>query len=75
MQDNTGWTALHFASSSGQGPLVARLLNAGAPVNATTFDRGWTPLTRAAYRSCPHIIEMLLIAGADIGITTEVRAI
>lgn len=70
-EDNTGWTALHFAASSGQGVLVARLLAAGAPIDAKTKDRGWTPLTRAAYRSCPHIIKMLLEAGADSTICTE----
>lgn len=70
--DSEGWTALHYASSSGQGELVARLIKAGAPLNAVTRDRGWTPLTRAAFRSCPHVIVALLAAGADSSLQTEV---
>ena len=70
--DSEGWTALHYAASSGQGELVARLIKAGAPLNAVTRDRGWTPLTRAAFRSCPHVIEALLAAGADSSLQTEV---
>lgn len=71
--DKTGWTALHFAASSGQEGIVTRLIAAGAPLNAATMDRGWTPLTRATYRACPHIIKLLIASGADTSLTTEVR--
>lgn len=46
--DNSGYTALHYASRSGHYEICQLLLLAGADVNAKTKSGHVTPLMRAA---------------------------
>ncbi|EKM57797.1 uncharacterized protein PHACADRAFT_90075, partial [Phanerochaete carnosa HHB-10118-sp] len=43
LPDNSGWTALHIASSAGHEDIVRELLGAGADVKKPN-DKGLTPL-------------------------------
>ena len=43
MQDDDGWTALHFAAWLGDADLVSDLIDAGADVSIQDDD-GWTAL-------------------------------
>jgi len=63
-----GYTPLHAAAAMGHLPLVARLLAAGAPVEARAED-GATPLLAAAAQHGPNTapaIGALIVAGADL---------
>jgi len=86
LPDNEGWTALIYAASSGQMPLLRSLLHAGASVHARSAEKeegaagapapptgGWTPLTRAAFRGQADAARALLAAGADPTATTAGR--
>ena len=67
-------TALHDAVFSGDEKAVARLLRAGADVNAMAEGRGGTPLCVAANRKTPpKLTALLLKAGADVNIRCSFR--
>ena len=53
--DDDGFTALHHAVLSGFEDVVDILLNAGADVNAATWDYG-TPLHLAAMKARSNVI-------------------
>jgi ankyrin repeat protein len=57
--------ALRVAVSSGNGPIVKLLLDAGAPVNPTE-TRLWSPLVYAANSRHIEIMKLLLEAGAKV---------
>lgn len=59
-----GWTALHYAASTGQTQMTRFLIDKGANVNAQT-ERGVTPLYMAARIIAAPTVEVLLQAGAD----------
>ena len=60
-----GTTALHWVAYHDDAALVARLILAGADVNAVN-DYGSRPLREAAVRGSAKVIERLLDAGADV---------
>jgi len=60
-----GTTALHWAVYNDDSDLVARLIKAGANVNARN-DYGATPLSQAAVTGNVKVIGALLKAGADV---------
>jgi ankyrin repeat protein len=60
-----GTTALHWAVHDIDRERVARLIAAGADVNATN-DYGVTPLAEAAVAADPQILRALLKAGAQV---------
>lgn len=59
-----GWTALHYAASTGQTKMTRFLIEKGADVNART-ERGVTPLYMAARIVATPTVDVLLEAGAD----------
>jgi ankyrin repeat protein len=61
-----GTTALHWAVYNNDVELVARLLAAGAEVEAAN-DYHATPLSEAAVIGNPQVLRKLLDAGADVG--------
>ncbi len=64
-----GITALHWAASTGNQPLAALLLEAGADVNV--LDRGGnTPLHQAVHMGQTALVQWLLEHGADPQILT-----
>ena len=60
----SGWTPLHDAAYSDASNAVARLIEAGASVDARSHS-GATPLCFAAQEDAPNATRMLLKAGAD----------
>lgn len=60
----SGWTPLHDAAYSDASDAVARLIAAGATVDARSHS-GATPLCFAAQEDAPNATRMLLKAGAD----------
>ncbi len=62
--DEYGRTPLHYAAADSKSQEVARLLAAGANVNAQD-DNGWSPLHFAAQAVSPECAVELLRAGAD----------
>jgi ankyrin repeat protein len=60
-----GATALHLAAISGSPECVARLLEAGATVDAVMGD-GTTALAIAAYHAHDECVKQLLAAGASV---------
>ena len=60
----SGWTPLHDAAYSDAAEAVARLIAAGATVDARSHS-GATPLCFAAQEDAPDATRMLLKAGAD----------
>jgi ankyrin repeat protein len=63
-----GTTALHWAVRSDDGPIVQRLLAAGARADAAN-RYGVTPLSLAAANGNAEIVDRLLAAGADVNAT------
>ncbi|MBK8904620.1 MAG: sigma-70 family RNA polymerase sigma factor [Anaerolineaceae bacterium] len=64
-----GITALHWAASTGNQPLAALLLEAGADINE--LDRGGsTPLHQAVHMGQTALVQWLLENGADAQIVT-----
>ncbi len=59
-----GITALHWAASTGNQPLAALLVEAGADVNALDHSGG-TPLHRAVLMGQTSLVQWLLENGAD----------
>lgn len=70
--DDSGWTALHQAASIGLTPLVERLLQLGARVDAQTKS-GRTPLHYAAGKGHMGPVELLLRAGAQPDAEDQLR--
>ncbi|XP_005995246.1 ankyrin repeat domain-containing protein 39 [Latimeria chalumnae] len=68
--DQSGYTALHYASRGGDYVICEILLLNGANSNAQTKG-GATPLHRAAYCGHQNIVELLLSHGANPQITDE----
>lgn len=70
--DDRGATVLHvgprFEKESAEAPMFARLLAAGADIDAVD-ELGATPLHLAASYDCPGCVSQLLLAGVD----TEAR--
>jgi ankyrin repeat protein len=69
--DSRGWTALHYAASSGRDRIITKLIKSGASPDISSFTAA-TPLHVAVEfafdpRSC---IAILLNAGADLWSTT-----
>ncbi len=60
----SGWTPLHDAAYSDASNAVARLIEAGASVDARSHS-GATPLCFAAQEDAPNATRLLLKAGAD----------
>jgi hypothetical protein len=65
MQDNYGWTALHYAAWSGHDKVVEILLQHHADVNKQDND-GSTALHRAAWSGHDKVVEILLQHHADV---------
>jgi len=63
-----GITALHWAASTGNQPLAALLLEAGADINVLDHNGG-TPLHRAVHMGQAELVLWLLENGADPTIT------
>lgn len=64
-KDNTGYTALHYASRSGNEEICRMLLAAKADVNAAT-NGGCTSLHRASTQGHLHIVKLLLNNKANV---------
>ena len=63
--DDTGASALMYASGMGHSGCVERLVSLGADVNARTGD-GVTALITAAGRPSPQCVNALIAAGANV---------
>ncbi|XP_013419676.1 ankyrin repeat domain-containing protein 39-like [Lingula anatina] len=63
-QDNSGYTALHYASRNGHLAVCELLLTSGASVNVQTRAGAATPLHRAAYCGHQDILQLLMKYGA-----------
>lgn len=65
--DDKGWMPLHVAALEETPEITRLLLEAGAPVNAHTTDKGtWTALHIAGSYSHTKTMEELLKKGADV---------
>ncbi|OBA50065.1 hypothetical protein A5789_02900 [Nocardia sp. 852002-51101_SCH5132738] len=67
LADHAGWTPLHFAAQMGRDEVVARLLDAGADVNAVT-EKGMPAIYWAAVATTGNpaqTIRILRTRGAD----------
>lgn len=64
-RDESGWTALMFASRAGHASVAALLLEAGADVDLQN-DAGQTALHLAAIEGRDEVTRILLNAGADM---------
>jgi ankyrin repeat protein len=66
--DKEGSTLLHCAAWKGHVELVRLLLDAGAPINATSQNNhyGTTPLHAAAHANNRAVAQMLIERGADL---------
>ncbi|KAF9432590.1 Ankyrin repeat domain-containing protein 39 [Entomortierella beljakovae] len=64
--DSAGYTALHYASRSGNLEICTMLLNAGADVDAKTPEQGTTPLMRAVQQNHLAVARLLDSYGASI---------
>lgn len=70
-RDKDGSTPLHCAVWKGHEPVVARLIEAGADVNAQNENDHWgtTPLHAAAHANQAAIAQVLIDHGADVNAT------
>jgi ankyrin repeat protein len=62
--NKTGWTPLHYASTTGQVAVIELLLENYAYIDAES-PNGSTPLMMAAHYGSPESVQQLLAAGAD----------
>ncbi|MDO8717567.1 MAG: ankyrin repeat domain-containing protein [Polaromonas sp.] len=62
--NKTGWTALHYAASSGQLAIISLLIEHSAYIDAES-PNGTTPLMMAAMYGSPEAVKLLLQEGAD----------
>jgi hypothetical protein len=65
-RDESGLTALHYASWKGHPRIVKVLLASGAEVDAKEPRNGWTALYVAAREGHEEVTKALLAAGADM---------
>ncbi|XP_076846344.1 ankyrin repeat domain-containing protein 39 [Brachyhypopomus gauderio] len=70
IRDQTGYTALHYASRAGHLPVCELLLTHGACPNTQTHG-GATPLHRAAYCGRRAVTQLLVNRGADPSLTDD----
>lgn len=66
IQDNSGYTALHYAARNNNFEICKELLENNASVNAVTKSGRATPLHRASTQGHVKIVELLLKSGADV---------
>src|SRR5436190_4199638 len=69
-----GMTALHWAATNGDMPLVQMLLSAGANIRATTRLGGITALHMASQNGHADVVATLIAAGADPNAATSTGA-
>jgi ankyrin repeat protein len=62
--NKTGWTALHYAASSGHLGIISLLIEHSAYIDAES-PNGTTPLMMAAMYGTPAAVKLLLQEGAD----------
>lgn len=65
-----GWTALHYAASSGQVEIMRLLLEKHAFIDAQS-PNGTTPLMMAAMYGSPESVRLLLEEGADASMKNQ----
>ena len=65
-----GWTALHYAASTGRASIAELLIKHGAEVNAQSAA-GVTPLMMAARDNHTQMVDELLAAGAKVDLCTD----
>ena len=70
--DNKGWTALHWAASTGLEATVKMLLDHGAETGAKT-SRGHTPLHMAAEEGLLEVVELLIAAGSEVNALSNTK--
>jgi ankyrin repeat protein len=65
-----GWTALHYASASGNVTIIRKLLDKSAYIDAESPNRT-TPLMMAARSGHSDAVKLLLDEGADVAVKNE----
>ena len=73
--DQAGETPLMLAARAGGAAIAARLLAAGAPVDAREADYDQTALMIAAREGHADVVRLLLGAGADVDAATRAGAV
>ena len=68
--NQSGWTALHYAATTGQTEIVAYLIEQGAQVNALS-ESNTTPLMMAVRSGNIETVSVLLKNGADLQIVNN----
>jgi ankyrin repeat protein len=68
--NKTGWTALHYAATSGHVAIIQMLLDEHAYIDAESPNKT-TPLMMAAHYGTPQAVKLLLEAGADPTLRNE----
>ncbi|CAL1541509.1 unnamed protein product [Lymnaea stagnalis] len=67
-KESKGWTALMFATTSGDIEIVQQLIETGANLNAQN-EEGWTALMLAARHKHVDICKHLITKGASVNLT------
>jgi ankyrin repeat protein len=67
-----GWTALHYAAASGSIPIIQRLLDESAFIDAESPNKT-TPLMMAARGGHGAVVKLLLEEGADPALRNEAQ--
>jgi uncharacterized protein len=68
--NKTGWTALHYAATSGHVAIILMLLDEHAYIDAESPNKT-TPLMMAAHYGTAQAVKLLLEAGADATLRNE----
>jgi ankyrin repeat protein len=68
--NKTGWTALHYAASSGDCDIIKLLLDKSAYIDAESPNKT-TPIMMAARGGQMAAVKLLIEEGADIGLKNE----
>ena len=68
--NRAGWTALHYAAASGSIPIIQRLLDESAFIDAESPNKT-TPLMMAARSGHSAVVRLLLDEGADPTLKNE----
>jgi ankyrin repeat protein len=68
--NKTGWTALHYAATSGHVAIIQMLMDEHAYIDAESPNKT-TPLMMAAHYGTPQAVKLLLEAGADATLRNE----